>query len=83
LFETRDQASNCSENISDKENSTFQNTEDQIRQISNRKQKKGVSLFGTTTVKKPIRKKIMPLYETKNFIQNLKAQEFLTAICRI
>jgi hypothetical protein len=80
LFETRDQASNCSENISDKENSTFQNTEDQIRQISNRKQKKGVPLFDTTTIKEPIGKKIMPLHKTKNLIQNLRAQEFFKLV---
>jgi hypothetical protein len=41
LFETKDQASNCSKNISDKEISNFQDTEDQIRCISDRKQKKG------------------------------------------
>jgi hypothetical protein len=80
LFETRDQASNCSENISNKENLNFQDTEDQIQRISDRKQKKGVPLFGTTTVKEPIGKKITPLHETKDFVQNLKAQEFLKLV---
>jgi hypothetical protein len=80
LFETRDQASNCSDNISNKENSNFQDTEDQIRWISDRKRKKGVPLFGTTTVKEPIGKKITPLHETKDFVQNLRAQEFLKLV---
>jgi hypothetical protein len=76
LFETRDQASNCSKNISNKKNLSFQDMEDQIQQISDRKQKKGVPLFGRTTIKEPIGKKITPLHETKDFIQNLRAQEF-------
>jgi hypothetical protein len=52
LFEMRDQASNCSNNISNKENSNFQDTEDQIQRISDRKRKKGVPLFGTTGITK-------------------------------
>jgi hypothetical protein len=42
--------------------------------------KKGVPLFGTTTIKEPIGKKITPLHETKDFVQNLRAQEFLKLV---
>ena len=80
LFETQEQASNSSNNISDKEKSIIQDTEDQIRRIQDRKRNKGVPLFGTTTTKKFIRLKSTPIQETKGYVQNLRAQEFLKLV---
>ena len=37
-------------------------------------------MFGTTTTKKLIRLKSMPIQQTKGYVQNLRAQEFLKLV---